>query len=36
MAGTHTFNLVVENLGDSDADNVSVVDVAPAGLTLRQ
>ncbi len=33
-AGTHTFDLVVENLGDSDADNVTIVDTAPAGLTF--
>ena len=33
-AGTHTFNLVVDNLGDSDADNVTIVDLAPAGLTF--
>ena len=33
-AGTHTFDLVVDNLGDSDADNVSIVDLAPAGLTF--
>ena len=33
-AGTHTFSLLVENLGDSDADNVTVVDAAPAGLTF--
>ena len=25
---------MVENLGDSDADNVSIVDVAPAGLSF--
>src|SRR5688500_14439268 len=33
-AGTHTFSLLVENLGDSDADNVTIVDAAPAGLTF--
>ena len=33
-AGTHTFSLLVENMGDSDADNVTVVDAAPAGLTF--
>ena len=33
-AGTHTFSLLVENLGDADADNVTVVDAAPAGLTF--
>ena len=33
-ASTHTFDLVVENLGDSDADNVTIVDTAPAGLTF--
>ena len=30
----HTFSLVIDNLGDSDADNVSVSDIAPAGLTF--
>ena len=33
-AGTHTFSLVIDNLGDSDADNVSISDIAPAGLTF--
>ena len=33
-AGTHTFSLLVENLGDSDADNVTITDTAPAGLTF--
>ena len=33
-AGTHTFSLVIDNLGDSDADNVSITDIAPAGLTF--
>ena len=33
-AGTHTFTLLVQNLGDSDADNVTISDVAPAGLTF--
>ena len=33
-AGIYTFSLVIDNLGDSDADNVSVSDIAPAGLTF--
>ena len=33
-AGTHTFTLVVDNLGDSDADIVTITDNAPAGLTF--
>ena len=32
--GTHTFELVVTNTGVSDADNVTIVDAAPAGLTF--
>ena len=30
----YTFSLVIDNLGDSDADNVSISDIAPAGLTF--
>ena len=35
-AGTHTFSLVVTNTGDSDADNVTVVDARPGRVELHQ
>ena len=34
VAGTHTFSLLVENSGIPIANNVTVVDAAPAGLTF--